>query len=108
VTAQRDEQWLRGASLEEIREAFEAGEMAELLRPHPVPQLGAADLKHMSPEEIVAAGSAGRLDGALGAPPAPPATGQLAAHHLARMSPEAIVAAQEAGRLDALLGRRPA
>jgi hypothetical protein len=70
-------------------------------------QLREADLKLMSPEEIVKAQEAGQLDDLLGKPRRDiPRTGQLKEHHLKLMTPEEIVAAEAAGRFDDLLGRK--
>lgn len=94
-------------------------------------QLNRADLKGMSPEEIVMASRSGRLDVLLGRTPttsqvldgiergqaqeeaaasaepasAPPAEGQLNREDLNSMSPPEIVQARSEGRLNQVLGR---
>ncbi|MFE6521887.1 hypothetical protein [Streptomyces sp. NPDC057794] len=67
-------------------------------------QITEAQLKTMSPHQIVQAQEEGRLDALLGRPVHDiPAEGQLTEDHLKHMTPHEIVAAQEAGRLDQLL-----
>jgi hypothetical protein len=107
---QRGEDWLRTAPLEEIRAAAEAGELAILLSQDPAAhgQLTEADLKNLTPEQVVQAEADGKLNHILGRPMPLPAEGQLTNRHLAQMTAEQIVAAQDAGRFDAVLGRTPA
>lgn len=103
---QRDEDWLRAADLDEIRAAYERGELADLFGADPAQhdQIDEETLAAMTPEAIVAAQAAGKLNYLLGGPVPIPESGQLEAHHLKGMSPEQIVTAQEAGRFDGLLG----
>jgi len=71
----------------------------------PTPQLAAADLTTMSPQQIVEAQAAGQLNQLLGIPlPADiPTEGQLTREHLAHMTAQQIVDAQQAGRLETLM-----
>jgi hypothetical protein len=93
----------------------EAHKIAATFTPDSKRQLARADLKAMTPDEIVAAQDAGRLDDLLhstgaSAPAAetPPA-GQLSRADLKAMTPDEQVAAREGGQLDHLLGiTRPA
>ncbi len=68
-------------------------------------QITEAQLKTMSPHEIVKAQEEGRLDAILGRPVRDiPREGQLSGEHLQQMTPTEIVQAHDAGRLDQLLG----
>lgn len=62
-----------------------------------------ADLKRMTPEQIVAAEEAGQCDDLLGRSRYP-STGQLTPEHLGRMTAEEIRQANSEGRLSHVLG----
>jgi hypothetical protein len=104
--AQMSEEWLRNASLPDIKAAYESGALTDVLGADPAEhgQLTDEDLKTMTPEQIVTADADGRLNHLMGRPLPVPADGPLGVHHLARMSPEQVVAAQKAGRLAGVLG----
>jgi len=79
------------------------------------PQRSAAQLKQMTPEQIVEADKRGELADLLvgndpgdAAAPLPPRPSQLTREDLEGMTPEAMVAAEQEGRLDDLLGRTAA
>jgi hypothetical protein len=63
-----------------------------------------AEIKTMSPEQIVAADDAGQLDDLLGRSRYP-STGQLTPEHLGRMTPDEIRQANSEGRLAHILGK---
>jgi hypothetical protein len=77
--------------------------------PEPVRQFTNAEVKAMSPEEVVAAHRAGQLDALMGRMPAEPVLAERATAEcgitpadLATMAPEAIVKARREGRLEHL------
>jgi len=76
------------------------------------PQRSAAQLKQMTPEQIVEADKRGELadlragnDPGDAAAPLPARPSQLTQEDLRGMTPEQILAAEQEGRLDDLLGR---